>query len=205
MNSFKAGIKKEICRSTKSCGGFTLVELMIALTIGLVILAALYNLFSAQNKSLSVQETIVEMQQNARAAMDMMATEMGMTGYDPAGTSPAGISTFSANSIAFTQDLNGDADVSDPNESIAYSYDSGHLRISRNTGGGPQPYAENVEALNYTYYNAAGATTATLADIRKIKIEIRTRTARIDPSYATNGGYRTYTLTSYVTPRNLAY
>jgi type IV pilus assembly protein PilW len=130
---------------------------------------------------------------------------MHMTGYDPAGTTSSGITSASANSITFTQDQNGDNDVVDANENITYSYDSGNLRINRNTGGGAQPYAENVEALNFSYYDAAGATTATLASIRKIKIEIRTRTARKDPNYSTNSGYRTYTLTSYVTPRNLAY
>jgi len=38
----------------------------------------------------------------------------------------------------------------------------------------------------------------------KVKITLTARTAGIDPNYPTNGGYRTYTLTSVITPRNLA-
>jgi len=207
-NTIRRALKIWIYDPMKSTQGFTLLELMVAMGIGLVVLAGLYNLFTTQNKSFSAQELIVEMQQNGRAAMDMMATEMRMAGYDPAhlGTSASFyITSAAAQSMTFKQNLNGDTDLDDNNENITYGYDSTNLRINRNTGGGAQPYAENIEALNFSYYDAAGATTATLDNIRKIKIEIRARTARSDPDYSTNGGYRTFTLTSYVTPRNLAY
>jgi len=65
--------------------------------------------------------------------------------------------------------------------------------------------AEYIKALTFNYYDATGAVTATLANIRKIKITVTARTALPDPEYTANGGYRTITLTSQVTPRNLAY
>jgi prepilin-type N-terminal cleavage/methylation domain-containing protein len=61
--------------------GFTLVELLIAMTIGLIILAALSSTFLMQRKIYDVQEQIVEMVQNARAAMDIMTREIRMAGY----------------------------------------------------------------------------------------------------------------------------
>ncbi len=61
--------------------GFTLVELLIAMTIGLIILAALSSTFLMQRKIYDVQEQIVEMVQTARAAMDMMTRETRMAGY----------------------------------------------------------------------------------------------------------------------------
>lgn len=198
-------LKKRIIGPRESSAGFTLVEMIVAMVVGLLVLAGLYNLFAAENKSFSVQETTVEMQQNARAAMDMMVTEIQMAGYDPAASASSGISSAAANSISFTQDLNGDGDLGDTHENITYAYDSANLRITRNTGSGNQPFAENIEALNYFYYDGAGITTATSGDIKKIKIEIRVRTAKKDPNYGTNNGFRTYTLTSDVTPRNLAY
>jgi len=45
--------------------------------------------------------------------------------------------------------------------------------------------------------------TADEADIRQIKITITARTAKPDPGYGLNSGYRTYTLTSTLTPPNL--
>ena len=53
-------------------GGFTLVELLLALFISAVIAGAIFNFFIAQNKSYSVQDQVTEMQQNMRAAVNLM-------------------------------------------------------------------------------------------------------------------------------------
>ena len=186
--------------------GFTLVEVLISLVIGMVVLAALYAVFTIQNKNFAKQEQIGEMQQIARTAMDSMAREITMAGYDPNQTTPAnaGITAASATSLSFTSDLNGNGDTADANESVTYAFDGANYRITRNTGGGAQPFAENIQGLTFTYYDAAGAVTATAADIRRIQISITARTGKPDPAYLANNGYRTYTLTSFVTPRNLS-
>jgi len=186
--------------------GFTLIEVLISLGIGMVVLAALYAVFTIQSKNFAKQEQIGEMQQIARTAMDSMAREITMAGYDPNQTTPAnaGITAASATSLSFTSDLNGDSDTADANESVTYAFDGANYRITRNTGGGAQPFAENIQGLTFTYYDAAGAVTATAADIRRIQISITARTAKPDPAYSANNGYRTYTLTSFVTPRNLS-
>ena len=203
--------------------GFTLVELLIAMTIGLIILAALSSTFLMQRKIFDVQEQVVEMVQTARAAMDMMTTEIRMAGYDPTGSAGAEIITASTNSIRFTMDITGgesdgidndgdgnvdeadedefgDGDTSDSNEDITYSYDAANLQIDRNTGGGNQPFAENSQLLTFNYLDSAGNATTTTADIRQIKITTTVRSAKRDSDY---GGYRTHTLTSLITPRNL--
>ena len=138
--------------------------------------------------------------------MDSMAREITMAGYDPNQTTPAnaGITAASANSLSFTSDLNGDSDTADANESVTYDFDGANYQIDRDTGGGGQPFAENIQGLTFTYLDAAGAVTATAADIRRIQISITARTAKPDPAYSANNGYRTYTLTSFVTPRNLS-
>jgi hypothetical protein len=42
------------------------------------------------------------------------------------------------------------------------------------------------------------------ANIRQVSISITARTAKPDPNYTSNGGYRTYTVTATITPPNLA-
>ena len=101
--------------------------------------------------------------------------------------------------------MNGNGVVTDANENITYSYDSSSKRIVRNTGGGNQPVAENVQSFGFEYLDALGDLTTTTANIRQIRLTITVRTSKPDPQYTTNSGYRTFTLTSVVTPRNLAY
>ncbi|GAI93400.1 unnamed protein product, partial [marine sediment metagenome] len=62
---------------------------------------------------------------------------------------------------------------------------------------------EHVQSLTFQYEDADGNPPATAADVRRIEVTITIRTAKPDPDYTLNGGYRTYTLTSVITPRNL--
>lgn len=199
-------------KDQKRVPGFSLIELLIAIAISGIVLGAVSSLFIMQNKSYSVQEQVAEMQQNARAAMDMMTREIRMAG--PAST---GIVSATANSINFTQDINGDGDTADANENITYSlYTSGGIqKIGRDTGGVNQPVAENIQSLEFKYWddtvtdyqdsNMLSRPVANPANIRVIQITITAQTANPDPDYTTNGGYRTRTLKSLITPRNLAY
>ena len=193
--------------------GFSLVELLIAMTIGLIILAALSSTFLMQRKIYDVQEQTVEMVQTARAAMDMMSGEIRMAGYDPTGamqkSDPTGAKfvgiPYDANKLQIYADLKGDEDTNDPHEYIKYTIDSDYpFEIRRDTGSGRQPFAENIQSFTFDYLEADGVTkVTTTADndkIRQIKITITVRSAKPDADY---GGYRTHTLTSFITPRNL--
>jgi type II secretory pathway pseudopilin PulG len=59
----------------------TLIELMVALVISAVIIAILYRTFVGQHKTYTVQEQVVEMRQNQRAAVSNMMRELRMTGF----------------------------------------------------------------------------------------------------------------------------
>lgn len=192
--------------------GFTLIEMMIAMAIGLVVLGAAYSVFTIQYKTFGNQEEIVAMQQSVRAGMDMMAREIRMARYDPAGVnSDANTGNdflgviVDATQLEIRADLNGDGAIDGTSEeNIVYVFDSANNRITRNIGSGAQPFVENVDSFSFDYLDGAGASTLNAADVRAIRITITGRTAKPDPAYSTNGGYRTYTLTSVVTARNLA-
>ncbi len=154
------------------------------------------------------------MVQTARAAMDMMSGEIRMAGYDPKGTmqrsDPTGAKfvgiPYDANKLEIYADLNGDEDTDEPNEYIKYTMDSDFpFEIRRDTGGGRQEFALNIQSFTFDYFDSNGNSTTTTANIRQIKITITARTSKPDRNYTPNSGYRTYTLTSYITPRNLAF
>jgi type IV pilus assembly protein PilW len=136
--------------------GFSLIELLIALFISSVMAAAIFNLFIAQNKSFSIQDQVTEMQQNIRAALNLMVKEIRMAGYDPTGKAGAGIVTANPDHIAFTMDLNSDANCSDFNEYITYSLYTPGDRIKKLGRKGKKsehnaPVAEHMEALGFAY------------------------------------------------------
>lgn len=142
--------------SVNTSRGLTLIELMIALSIGMIILGALTSTFILQRKAYNTQEQVIEMTQIARAAMDMIGREVRMAGYyNPANPMqrdsyansrfvgiPANISR-----LEILADLTGDGDTDDENEKIIYTFDSTNKMIRRNTGGGAQPFAENIQAF----------------------------------------------------------
>jgi type IV pilus assembly protein PilW len=186
--------------------GLTLVELLIAMALSGVVLGAISSTFLMQSRMHRVQEQVNEMTQSTRAAMDMMTREVRMAGY----RTPGGI-PYSASQLEIRARLTDDANIDDPNETIVYSYDSTNLKIDRTTvetgGTSPvtRPFAENITAFSFAYLTQTGAATTTASEIRQVRITITARTSRPDPDYSQNGGYRTYTLTSLVTPKNLAY
>ncbi|MGA8239089.1 MAG: prepilin-type N-terminal cleavage/methylation domain-containing protein [Desulfobacterales bacterium] len=62
--------------------GFTLIELMIAMVIAGIVAAAILMSFDSQQKTQVNQQLIVDMQQDARAALYLMQQDIRMAGYD---------------------------------------------------------------------------------------------------------------------------
>ncbi|NIA11936.1 MAG: prepilin-type N-terminal cleavage/methylation domain-containing protein [Nitrospiraceae bacterium] len=142
--------------------GFTLVELLVAMAITSIVAVAIFTAFQSQQKSYLIQDQVTEMQQNLRAAMDIMVRDIRMAGYSQ-GASGSGITDIRP------RDINNNVDVAitgngafkfagDFGETISYSvYDSpvaapdGINDLGRNSGGGRQLVAENIEALGFAY------------------------------------------------------
>ncbi len=63
-------------------GGFTLVELMVSLVIGLIIMAALIALYMSNIQAARFQTAVQQMQENGRFAVDVLSRTTRMAGYD---------------------------------------------------------------------------------------------------------------------------
>lgn len=186
--------------------GFTLVELLAALALSLIILTALSATFVFQSRTYDAQEQAAQMVQTARAAMDMVTREVRMAGYNPRGVTFDGIALDNT-ALRIRADLNGDGDTNDANEYVVYTYDNANERINRQywvfAMAVSQPFAENISNASVTYLDGTGSAAASSAAIRQVLISITARTEKPDPNYPPNNGYRTYTLTSLITPLNL--
>ena len=197
--------------------GFTLVELMITLAMSGIIVAAIYSAYIIQQKTYYTQGQVVDMQQNIRAALEMMESEIRMAGYDPTGNATAAITTATNSQFAFSQDLNGDGSVTagaaNPNENIVYRFaatdDANNDGIAdtfpaaqttpvslrrESNGGGLQPIADGIQAIEFYYTLDDGVTktlTPALDKIQSVQITILAVASQRDPKYTNTVTYTT--------------
>lgn len=183
--------------------GFTLLELLITLLIAGLVLTAMYVTFISQFRAYQVQEQVNEMVQTSRVVVDMMSREIRMAGYNPTGAVFTGVDADTSQ-LRFRADFDGSGTLDDE-ETIAYSYDNSAKQLVRTTSSGAALMADNIQGFTFDLLNKAGSVTATAADIREVRIVVTSRTARADPGFPANSGYRTYVLTSRITPKNLGY
>jgi type II secretory pathway pseudopilin PulG len=147
--------------------GFTLVELLIVMFMGIIVMVAIYaTMGMGQHSSGTVGRKVVT-QQDTRSVLDLITMETRMASYAPDGadkvtwqafkTSCAngvlvagnkGIQWADKNSIAIEMDLDNNHAIAGGNELIYYSYDAANCKnnpsdpsacvISRQVGcGGP--------------------------------------------------------------------
>jgi type IV pilus assembly protein PilW len=157
--------KEQECNRTFNQKGFTLVEILISMVIGTIILAAVYVATLEGHRASTGIEQKISVQEDVRAALNIMVMEIGMASYNPTRATnniwlnPAcgvgvlaykGIQTTAgfANNITVEMDRNGlnGISVGDPNEIITYSYDTANQRITRKTNcvGGGEPFIGDV-------------------------------------------------------------
>jgi type IV pilus assembly protein PilW len=184
--------------------GFTLIEVMVAMAIATLVLAALYAAFNAQMKRHAAEQQVVEMQQNIRAAIYLLKKDIRLAGYSPVDPpanagfvadfgsfgSPhdASGATTDASDIAFTMDINENGAIDGGNsfELVAYRHDPANMWLERYDAatGTWQRVAEKIESVTFTYRRADDSVMATpvtgsnLQDIRSVGIDIQASTGK---------------------------
>ncbi|MBF0264572.1 MAG: PilW family protein [Gammaproteobacteria bacterium] len=73
-------MKKSTCNITKQ-NGFTLVEIMVALTISMTVLAGVMELYISNKKSYQLHESVARIQEQGRFAMVFLKKELRLAGY----------------------------------------------------------------------------------------------------------------------------
>ena len=143
--------------------GFTLIELCVAMAISAMVMASIYSAYQAQLRSHITQQMVVEMHQNARAAMFAMESEIRMAGYDPTGNADATVLFADDTQLVFTSDQSNPgpdgvistSPLDEPAEMIRYTLSGGNL--GRQTYTNPvEVVAENIEVLNFVYLDENG-------------------------------------------------
>jgi prepilin-type N-terminal cleavage/methylation domain-containing protein len=265
--------------------GVTLIELLIALVISSILIAALYRVFISQQQTYTVQEQVTDMQQNARIGINRMMSEIRMAGFGNVGDvlglvggvngftqaitpgsntitivggfkqirrdngDPILISSASGNTITlnYATDefdrpahqfisiggvesstvLQRDVRVLTLGSNLKLNHrpdlytipifkiqavtytteksDDGKpvLYRNENTGGSRQPLADNIENIQFEYFDANGNPTVTPGNIRMVKVTVNARTDMPDPQLKGGDGYRKRQIASNIYLRNM--
>jgi len=161
-------------KNSRRAGGFTLVELILALFVAGLFMSAVYLTMISGQKSSAGVERKVAAQQDVRAALEIMAIEIGMASHNP-NFVPAeiiwnalykGIPVATPTAITVQMDLGGagtggrqEDGIIGANETISYAYDVPSQTITRSIdngtanpflGGGPNAAAgtKTVNVIN---------------------------------------------------------
>jgi prepilin-type N-terminal cleavage/methylation domain-containing protein len=133
---------------SKHSRGFTVVELIMAMAVGLVLLAAISTAVVSGQRSSTGIERKVTTNQDARAALEIMASEIRMASYNSLFTANSwvnqstcsvaanqtyrGIQEATATSITIEMDLDKNGVCGNAaDEIIRYEYDVANLRLNR--------------------------------------------------------------------------
>ncbi|MBT8339929.1 MAG: prepilin-type N-terminal cleavage/methylation domain-containing protein [Desulfatitalea sp.] len=171
-------------RSRQPAGrlGFTLVELLIALFVGLIVAGVAGTVFVSSMRAYSTQTLLIDTRQEVRAALDIMAAEIRMAGFDPLRRANAGIAVAQVNTICFSMDNNMNGSVDDHDqEKITYYYNPENRVIYRQLYQGmkeddppPQPLTneDEVSAMTFSYLDENSLPAASVEDVRIVGINL---------------------------------
>lgn len=148
--------------------GFTLVEIMVAITLSMFLIAGLVQIYSSSKRSSTLQQTLAEYQENQRFSLDLLSRDLRMAGFfdQSIQTSIKPVPKFYLNALDSTDPLNTTNHPGDGSDVLTVQYESatdclGHSIDKGETGfDGPngKPIAINMYyvQLETLYCNGNG-------------------------------------------------
>jgi len=193
-----------ICANQK---GFSLVEVLVAMTLGLLVLAGVSQTFVVQQRVYDVQDEVNVAIQTGRAIIDCIANDLIMAGYNPQRASDFDDPLVSSHTgiVYIKSDLNENGVLDADDERVGYYFSPNNKVMLRYTiqKAGWDYLADNIENFEVRLLDKDGNVAASNDEVRIAEVKVVTRTPNPDPRYKANGGYRTFTFETKVAPPNV--
>lgn len=166
--------------------GFSLLETLVALAVFGFVMVGAFTLFATNNKIWAQGQSATETHQNARIAIDRMARELRIAGYDLSGVMaglaiPTGIQSANASSVTFVCDVDRNGML----DQVTYNLSGSRILRGVSTWNGTtfpaavsNELANGVTSLSLSYYDGSDTALATpvavgsLASVRRISVSL---------------------------------
>ena len=164
--------------STADAARVTLAELLVSLSLAGLLFAAALGILEQGQRAWAVGAARAETQQAARVALTRIIADIRGAGFG--GAAFAAVAVAEPQRLVLQQDLDGDGAIASAGERVTWRLAGSVLR--RDAGGGAQPIVNGVRGLQLSYFDAAGAPTATPGDVRTVAV-----TLSVEPERAVRG------------------
>jgi type II secretory pathway pseudopilin PulG len=165
-------LNRELRLTTTEEAGFSLLELLIAMTISIAVMAAASTLLASSLRTRVRENTRSNALASAQRAFNIMSREIGNSGY---GLTDNGIVLLDSagETIRVRANLNNNNTLNEANEDVRFVFQLANQAIVRvDNSGGSMVLATNITGLTITYLNTAGGA-ATPATAERVGIDVR--------------------------------
>lgn len=153
--------------------GFTLTEALVGMVILVILMFGVYLVYDTSQATFWRGAAKVDIQQEARSALERMRQELRNAGYDPSGTGQAGVKTTTSTILEFITD----ADDNNLSDLVKYDRDSTAKTLRRtvkawtgsdwSTSSSVTTLATHVDSLAFEYFPSSSSP-------KRIRITIQT-------------------------------
>lgn len=178
--------------------GFSLLEMLMAISILAVVTGSVFVLVYQSQQRYASERQYSEAVQNARIALDNITRFVRQAGNDPLDLIAQEPIVPTAGGVIIYSDLSGSVAsttgnamdrTGDPNglldsvfETITISYNSSNRSVEYDVGYGTQLLAEDVDSLQFQFFDQSGVATTVPGSINKVRITIVAVTEQADRS-----------------------
>lgn len=157
--------------------GFTIVELILALGMMIVLMAAMIGLATMLKQTYTTQTVAAGVQQVTRAGLNIMTRNIRMAGFNPLNAAAVGIVAVSENAFRFEYDLDGSGVIeekADPREDVSYLRNANSQLIRQTDGNSATNISlvDHVSALQFRYLDKDNNETGDVNAIRAVEISL---------------------------------
>jgi len=166
--------------------GFSLLDLLVGLTLGLVVLAAITAAVGAGGRLLRNAAARGEGEDTTQMAVEALTFDVRRAGYDPRAIGVTPLTEAIADRVALAADLDGDGAI-DPNSEETTAYVCRGGRLSRIIGRQSLPLADGITACAFRYLDEQGVALSLSAAGLDVAARARVRAVAFDLTLLPSG------------------